>query len=226
MEAPSDTLTFLASLPALIIIVLAALTMLLTSDWRLSLTALLVEYLALGLLLTRSVPIAVVIAKILTGVFVVFMLYLTARRVQDAKAPPSAEFDRPRLLGLPLGWGSGPLGLPLRLLAVLLASLALVPVFGNYRLTLVPADIAFIACWLGVMGLLGLVLSGELLRMAPALLTILIGFDLVYSRLEPNLAIAGFFAAFTLLATLAFSYLITIQGLAEAGTGEEEEVPS
>ena len=78
----------------------------------------------------------------------------------------------------------------------------------------VPPDVAFAAVWLGGMGIMGIVLSGLALRVAPALLTVLCGFDLVYAGLEPNLAIAGFFGALTLLAALAFSYLAAVQGLA------------
>jgi hypothetical protein len=217
MEAFSGIFSTMAGVPGIAILVLAALTLFLTSDWRLSITALLVEYIALGLVLTRFVPVEIALAKILTGVFVVFMLYLTARRVQETRGPLESESQEVRVLGLQLGWGAGPLGLPLRLLAALLAALGLVRLFGDYHFTLVPLDIAFVASWLGSMGLLGLVLGGDLLRAALALLTILIGFDLVYAGLEPNLAIAGMFAAFTLLAALALSYLVAVEGLAHSG---------
>jgi hypothetical protein len=224
METFSDIFAFMAGLPGLALVVLAALILFLTSDWRLSLTALLVEYIALGLLLTRFVPPEIGIAKILTGVFVVSMLYLTGRRVQEARQPLGPGPNEGRFLGLQLGWGAGPLGLPLRFLAVLLVALALVRLFGDYRLTLVPLDVAFAASWLASTGILGLVLSGDLLRVAPALLTILIGFDLIYTGLESDLAITGLLSAFTLFAALAFSYLTTIQGLSQTGQEPKEEV--
>jgi hypothetical protein len=226
MEAFSGIFSTMAGVPGLAILVLAALAMFLTSDWRLSITALLVEYVALGLVLTRFVPAEIAIAKILTGVFVVFMLYLTARRVQETRGTQALEGKEVRFLGLPLGWAAGPLGLPLRLLVVLLAGLGLVRLFTGYDLALVSIDIAFVASWLGTMGLLGLVLGGDLLRTALALLTILIGFDLVYSGLEPNLAIAGMFAAFTLIATLALSYLMAVEGLALSDSSRTVSEPS
>lgn len=229
MDAFTDIFAFLAGVPAISMLILAALTMFLTSDWRLSLTALLVEYLFLGLALTRFIQAEVAIAKILAGVFVVAMLYLTARRVQEARGTPETAESDSRFLGLHVGWDAGPLGLPLRLLAVSLISLALIRLFSAFHppllpdsgQPLVPVDIAFVAYWLGGMGVLGLIVTGELLRAAPALLTILIGFDLVYASLEPALAVTGLFAALNLLAALAFSYLATIQGLAEMG----EEAP-
>jgi hypothetical protein len=75
------------------------------------------------------------------------------------------------------------------------------------------------------MGLLGLVLSDDPLRAAPAALTILAGFDLVYAGLDQNLAVAGFFGVLTLLAALGFSYLILTPapGTSQAGPDGEEE---
>lgn len=226
MEAFSDLFAFVSGVPGLALLSLAALTLVLTADWRLSLTALLVEYIAVGLVLTRFLLPEVALAKILAGVFAVFMLYLAARRVQEAQPSLVSEPSNRRFLGLQISWGGGPLGLPLRLLVVLLVALGLIRFFGSYQFPLIPIDVAFVTCWLASLGLMGLVLSGDPLHVAPALLTILAAFDLVYASLESNLAIAGFSAALTLLAALAFSYLITVHGLAqvELPAGEEAEV--
>jgi len=226
MEAFSDLFGFVSGLPGLAILVLAALTLFLTADWRLLLTALLVEYIAVGLVLTRFLQPEVALAKILAGVLAVFMLYLAARRVQEAQPLLWSEPPSRRLLGLQISWGGGPLGLPLRLLVVLLVALGLVRLFGSYQFPLIATDVAFVACWLASLGVMGLVLSGDPLRVAPALLTILVAFDLVYASLEPNLAIAGFYAALILLAALAFSYLITVHGLAQVVLPAEEEAES
>jgi hypothetical protein len=71
------------------------------------------------------------------------------------------------------------------------------------------------------MGLLGLVLSGDPLRVAPAALTILAGFDLAYAGLDQNLAVAGFFGALTLLAALGFSYLILVPAFRTSQAGPD-----
>jgi hypothetical protein len=97
----------------------------------------------------------------------------------------------------------------------------LLPLLGEEQAS-VPADIAFVAFWMGGMGLVGLVLSGEPLRVAPALLTILAAFDLIYSGLEPEPGIVGLWGALTLLGALAFSYLAIVQGLAG---GQDLEQP-
>jgi hypothetical protein len=224
MEAFADLFAFLAGVPAMAGLVLTALIMFLTSDWRLSLTALLVQYVFVGLALTRFIQTEVALVKLLVGVLAVSILYLTARRIQEeAGSQPTAE-ESPRFLGMSIRWGAGPLGLPLRQLTVVLVMLGLVRLFMDYRFPLASADIAFVVFWMGSMGIVGLVLSGDPLRAAAAMLTILAGFDLVYATLEPSLSIAAFWGALTLMAALAFSYLATVHALSanQEELGEEE----
>jgi hypothetical protein len=235
MEAFTDIFSFLAGVPAIAGLLLTGVTIFLTSDWRLSLTALLVQYVLLGMALTRFVQPELAIVRVLVGVLVVPILYLTARRSQEVQGPEPDSPQTERFLGLSVGWNAGPLGLPLRLLTVLLVGMALIRFFPNYRAVLptpdgggvaVPPDIIFVAFWLGTMGMVGLLLSGDALRVGPALLTILAGFDLVYAGLQSNLAVTGFFGALTLLAALAFSYLAAVQGLGPdltQGDGEGTE---
>lgn len=213
MEALSDILAFIAGPPAIVGLFLTALIIFLTSDWRLSLAALLIQYILIGLVLTRYLQFEVAVVKILIGILVVPILYLGARRIQEARQAQENDREGLQFLGLTLGWDAGPLGFPLRVLTVLLMILALVQIWTGFRLPFVPTDIAFSAVWLGSMGIVGLVLGGGPLRIAPALLTILAGFDLVYAGLEHSLAIVGFFGALTLLTALAFSYLALVQSL-------------
>ena len=222
MEAIPETLTFIAGVPAIIGLILTAAAIFLTSDWRLSLTALLVQYVLVGLTLTRFVQAEVAIVKILAGVLAVSILYLSARRTLDAREAQETTTDGLQFFGLHLGWRAGPLGLPLRILTLIMVALAAIHFFDDYRSLLpvldsdnsmVSSDIAFVSMWLAITGLIGLVLSGEPLRVAPAVLTIMTAFDLVYATLEPNLAIVGFVATLTLMAALAFAYLVAVQGL-------------
>jgi hypothetical protein len=225
MEAFTDIFGFMAGVPAMVGLILASITIFLASDWRLSLTGLLVQYVLVGIALTRVVQAELAVVRILVGVLAVSILYLSARHAQELKGAETVEQAGSRFFGLRVGWGAGPLGLPLRLLTVVLVALAVLRFFDDYRLLLpvleggepaVPLDIAFVAFWLGGMGLVGLVLSGDTLRVAPALLTILVGFDLVYASLESSPAVIGFWGALILLAVLAFAYLATVQALGTA----------
>lgn len=249
MEAFGDLFVSMAGVPAMVGLVLTSVTIFLTSDWRLSLTGLLVQYILVGIALARFIQVEVAVVKILVGVLVVPILYLSARRIQQVQDIQEAKERGTRFLGLQVGWGAGPLGLPLRFLALVLVALAVIRFFDEYRMLLpvlpgenptFPTDVAFVTFWMGGIGLIGLVLSGKPLRAAPAIFTLLAAFDLIYATLDPGLAVVGLLSALTLLSALAFSYLITIDGLssglsqrdlragplaegASYGTGPDEE---
>lgn len=227
MEAFSEIFATLAGAPAIIGLGLTAAIIFLTSDWRLSLTALLVQYILVGLALMRFIQAEIALVKILAGVLAVFILYLSARRVQEMKGEPVVEAGGPQFLGLRIGWSAGPLGLPLRLLTFLLVLLAVLLAFERVSIPLVPADVALVTLWLVGLGMVGLVISSEPLRVAPAVLSILTAFDLVYTEFESSLAVVGFLGALTLLAALAFSYLVVVRGLTiSAMESHEEEAES
>lgn len=223
MEAFSSFFEFAAGVPAIIGLFLTALTIFLTSDWRLSLGALAVQYILVGLALTRFVEPEVAIVKMLVGLLAVPILYLGVRHVPGQPAQPDGDGRDVQLFGFTIGWDAGPLGLPLRFLALLLVFLAFVELWGRIELSLISTELAFVALWMGCMGLVGLVLGGGPQRASLALLTVLAGFDLVYATLEPSLAIVGFYAALTLLTALAFSYLIAVQTLSVGVTQPGQE---
>jgi hypothetical protein len=227
MEAFSAFFDFIAGTPAIVGLSLAALIIFLTADWRLSLAALLIQYVLVGLALTRFIQPEVAVVKIAVGVTVVPILYLGARHLPGKSGLREADEEGAQFLGLDVGWDAGPLGLPLRVLAVLLVLLILIRLLGQTQMPLVSigvsVDIALAAVWMGTMGIIGLVLSGGPLRVAAALLTILAGFDLVYATLERSLAVVGFYGALTLLTSLAFSYLTIAQAMGENTKGPGTE---
>jgi hypothetical protein len=225
MEALADIFAFLAGTPAIVGLLFTAVIVFLASDWRLSLTGLLVQYLLVGIAVSRFVQLEVALVKTLVGVLVVSILYLGGRQIPDIQDRQQPGTIVARFRGMHLAWGGGPLGLPVRVLVVLLVVLAVVRFFGEYHSLLpaltpeslaFPPDLALVSFWMGLMGLVGLVLSGDPLRVAPALLTFMAAFELIYAGLEPSLAVVGFLGALLLLVALAFSYLATVQGLAVA----------
>ena len=114
MELFSDTFTFLAGVPAIAGLLLTAAAIFLTSDWRLSLTALLVQYVLVGLTLTRFVQAELAIVKILVGVLAVSILYLSGRRFQDASASRENGADGRQFLGMQVACPEAGVGNPLR----------------------------------------------------------------------------------------------------------------
>ncbi|MGQ9598032.1 MAG: hypothetical protein ACUVWZ_01305 [Anaerolineae bacterium] len=204
---------FLTGVPTLFGVLLASGTIFLTTDWRLSLTALSVQYVCVALLLTRSIQSEIVILKALTGVLAVSILYITVRRVQEERGLLSEQGEPPHVFKQGLADQNGSLGFLLRLLASILVVLALVQGFKSFDFPWVPAHFAFVALWMGGFGGLGLVLSSEPIRVATAILTILAGTDLLYAALESSLALVGLWSAMTLVTALAFSYLIVVDSV-------------
>lgn len=222
MQTLTDVFAFIAGTPALVGPMLTATVLFLTSNWRLSLIALLFQYSLVALALSRVVRPEVAVVKALVGILVVVVLYITAQATAESRSLQTTQGERPRRLGLHVGWLGGPLGLPLRILAVVLMALALIRLFENYSLSLISADIAFVSCWLAGIGVLGLILSTEPLRAGLALLTFMSGFDLAFSELEPSLALVGFWGALTLMASLALSHLAAAHGLGVTPVGSNE----
>lgn len=222
MPVFSNLFAFLAGTPALVGLAITALIIYLTSDWRMSLLALLAQYLLAGLVLTGTVRLEVALVKMLVGGSVALILFLSARHLPVRKQNRIAQRGSMRFLGFHIGWLDGPLSIPLRFLSIFLVALAIIRLFLGYHLAAVPMNIALVACWLVGMGLLGLILSADPMRAAAAVLTILTGFDLAYTQLESSLAVVGFLGACTILGALAFSYLVAAHSLSPADREEPE----
>ena len=176
----------------------------LVGDWRVSLLALLGQYLLAGLVLSRLILPEIALIKALVGALICPMLYLAARQA---------------------GWGAGqswlatparmtvfPGGLAFRLLGVILIALLAVTLNRGYPLPVIPRDVGLGSYWLMLSGLLVLMLSEEPLKAGQGLLTALVGFELLYASLERSLALVWLWAAVNLLLTLAIAYLVVVRG--------------
>ena len=87
METFADVFNLLAGPPAVAGLILTAAVIFLSSHWRLSLAALLVQYLLVALTLTRLVQPELAIVRGLVGMLVVPILYMTARRADERRMP-------------------------------------------------------------------------------------------------------------------------------------------
>lgn len=190
-------------------LLLAGSVMVLVRDWRASLLALLTQYLLAGFVLTRLVLPELALIKVLVGALVCPMLYLAARqagwRIQPGKLVRVAEN------------GIFPGGPAFRLLAVTLMTVLAVALNRTFPLPVVPPDVGLASYWLMLHGLLILMLTEEPLKAGQGLLMAIIGFELLYTLIEPSLALVWFWAAINLLVTLAIAYLAVARA---AGSSE------
>jgi len=203
-------LSFLTTTPAIIGLLVTASLIVVIRDWRLSLAALLGQYVLVGLLLTRLIQPQVALTKVLIGDLVCVVLYLTARLVsQDEKgsALGQEDADDSRSLLHAIRKETSAADFAFRLLAALFVGWAVYSLSRRYPLPEVPSDIGFACYWLASLGLLALMLTEEPLKAGMGLLTLITGFELFYSALEHSLSMAGFLGIANFLIALAIAYL-------------------
>ena len=205
---------FMRGNPAALFVVLAAAVIFVVRDWRWALLALMIQYLAAGLLYADVLAVRLVFVKVIVGLFICLMLYVSARQVnwgqlpRDVTPEEAVQLQQDRLIRF------GPYMLPtdtpfrifLALLIVLFVwALALRP---DYHLPAVPDHFNLAVYALGGLGLVTLSLTTEPLKVGLGLLTFLLGFDLLYSALDQSAGMMALLAAAYLALTLVVSYLI------------------
>lgn len=189
----------------------AATTILVTRDWRISLGALAIQYLAAFWLVTRHLPFAMGSVKLITGWMVVAILGMTRLNLtnldpneHDAFYPRGAAF-RITLMGIVtlVALGAAP-----RIEAAI-PGLGMPVIAGG--LLLIGAGVAH----LGV--------TSDLLRVTLGLLTLLTGFEILYAAVESAILVTGLLAGVNLGLGVLGSYLL-MAGSVPFTSPEEEEL--
>ena len=188
----------LATLLWIVALLLAATSagLLLSRDWRWSLGLLAVQYFAAFWLLFSHWPLTMSAAKLVTGWMAAAVLGMTQLNVKDDLADETS-------------WPEG------RLFRVFAVGLFLVVVStAAESLTVWLPDAGLPAIWgslvLISLGLLHLGMTLHPLRVILGLLTILLGFEILYSTVENSILVAGLLAVVTLGLALTGSYLLIL----------------
>jgi hypothetical protein len=198
---------------ALLHLVVAAIALVVFTDWRLRLAALGVQYAAGALLLSEVVIVEVAAARLLVGTLVVAILALTAAQFNFGRPAP-------RPLGEPVGEAPPrrlevPTGFPFRLMATLMFVIAALYLAGQ-PVTLLPGlvlvpSLQVASYLLMALGLLNLGLSEEPMRAGTGLLTLMMGFGLFFAGVDPSLAVIALQFGAEFGVALAVSYLTVLQ---------------
>ena len=222
-----DIVKAISTLPgtAVLIALLAAASLLvMLTNWRLLILALGAQYILIGLMLTRVVPIELAAVKALVGVMICPVLYITARRVNwgqveiegDSESGEEGIEKSAEKSALPKRrWQVliSP-GLPVRVIVTTL-SLALSLSLANRSPLSITSDQAlsrdFSTAAFSVMllGLVNAALAENPLKVGMGLLSLLAGFELFYTAVEPTLTIVGLLGLCNLIIALAIAYLTT-----------------
>jgi hypothetical protein len=196
-----------------VVTVLASASVILVSrDWRVSLGALALQYLAAFWLVSQHLPFAMGSVKLITGWMVVAILGMTRLSLtQTEQSEPDAFYPRGAAFRLTLmgvvtlsAFGAAPrieasipgLGLP-----VIAGSLILIGA-----------------------GVVQLGVTSDLLRVSLGLLTLFSGFEVIYAAVESAILVTGLLAAVNLGLGVLGSYLLTAGSVPFSSPDEEEEL--
>jgi hypothetical protein len=173
-----------------------SIAILINRDWRLSLGALAVQYVAAFWLVTRHLPFVMGSAKLITGWMVVAALGMTRLGL------PSAEDEKEESF-LPRGqWFR----------VILMCVVAFFSVGATPRIeSAIPGlglQVIIGSLLLIGAGVVHLGITSDILNIILGLLTILTGFEILYGAIESSILVAGLLAITNLGLGIAGSYLL------------------
>ena len=202
----------ITSWAAVVLILITATTVLTSRDWRISLGALAIQYLAVFWLVSRHLPFAMSSVKLITGWMVVAILGMTRLSQtniesgeRDAFYPRGATF-RVILMGMValVAAGTAPR------IEASIPGLGLPVIAGG--ILLIGAGVAH----LGV--------TSDLLRVSLGLLTMLSGFEVIYAAVESAILVTGLLAVVNLGLGVLGSYLLMAGSVPFTLPDEEESL--
>lgn len=230
-------LQFITQESALLGLFITGAIILIVRDWRTLIVALLLQYILVGLILSRLVRPDIAVLKVMIGAFICPILFLSARQVVTGFTPLSALTEKREGFGQTIyhWWKNfsfislivgryrrrrqAATGLAFRVLLSLLLMLVAFTLSNTFVLPGLSAALTTAIYWLILVGLVILTLTEDPMKAGHGLFTLLTGFDLYYSTLEKSLLITGLWGAINLLLALAIGYLTVVRG-----AGPEEEL--
>jgi len=235
-----DQLQFFTQEAALLGLFVTASIILIGRDWRSLILALLIQYILVGLVLSRLVRPDIATLKVMIGAFICPILFMSARQVSvsglatNLAVKPSLSSGRyqpgnwwrryyPILVSLIKGQdrrqAPAATGFMFRVFAALLMILVAINLSRAVVLPGLPPNVNTSVFWLILAGLITLALTEDPIKVGHGLFTALVGFELFYATVENSLLLTGLWGAINLLIALAIGYLAVVRG-----TGLEEEL--
>lgn len=193
------------------LLALTAILVLLIADRRLALIPLLAQYVLIGLLIGAQLYHPILVVRIVLGVAVCLILYLSAR-----------HYSTRVISGASWAWGAGGASPVFRLFVGLLGMLIAYGLWRSYPWASIPTTVNLISYLLMVIGLLTVLIGSEPLRIGLGLLMFVNGFETMYFFLEQSFVVIGMLGSMQILLALAVAYF-TETWLNESPAREEEE---
>lgn len=179
------------------LILVTSTTILIAGAWRVSLSALAVQYIAVFWLVTRHLPFVMSSAKLIAGWMVVATLGMTCMGLTNLEHKEKDAF-----------WLRGQ-----KFRAILMGIVALITVGSTLRIEASIPGLGLPVIAGGILligaGAVHLGVTSDLLRVTLGLLTMLAGFEILYAAVESSILVTGFLAVVNLSLGIIGSYLLT-----------------
>jgi hypothetical protein len=180
---------------AVVLMVITSAGLFFVDDWRWNIILLAVQYLGMFLLTLQHWPIGMAAVKVVAGWMSAAILGMTRSGLLDESPVDENIWPRGRLF---------------RLFAA--ATVVLIAAVVTPEVDTIMADAGFPVTNGGLlligMGLLHLGLTARILRVAIGLMTVLSGFEIIYSTVEGSVLVAALLAVINLGLALVGSYLL------------------
>lgn len=191
---------------AVIMILATSVGLLLARDWRWSIILLAVQYLGMFILVLQHWPLGMASVKVVAGWMSAAILGMTRSGLPSNDLEAEGIWPRGRLFRLFMT------GMVLLIVAAVTPGVDTVMADAGYAIT--SGSLLLIG-----MGLLHLGITSYTLRVVIGLMTVLSGFEILYSAVEGSVLVAGLLAVINLGLALVGAYLM----LAENAQPEEAE---
>ncbi len=181
---------------AVVLILATSTVMLINRDWRISLGALAVQYIAAFWLVTRHLPFVMGSAKLVTGWMVVAALGMTRLGLSHIEEESEETF-----------W---PRGQWFRVILIAIIAMAAAGSTPRIEAAIPGLGLQVIAGSLILIGagVIHLGVTSDMLRVILGLLTMLTGFEILYAAVESSILVAGLLAVINLGLGIVGSYLL------------------
>lgn len=179
---------------AMVVILITSVGLLIARDWRIGIILLAVQYLAMFILLLPHLPLGMASVKVVTGWMCAAILGMTR---SDLKEEDSEEnlWPRGRLFNL---FAAGMVGL-----IVIGATPSVNNIMADAGTAVTAGGLLLVG-----LGLLHLGITSQILRVTQGLLTVIAGFEIIYSAVESSALVVALLVIINLGLALAGSYLM------------------
>jgi hypothetical protein len=180
---------------AVVVVLVTATGLLLTRDWRWSIILLAVQYLAMFVLTLQHWPLGMASVKVVAGWMSAAILGMTRSGIAEEERDEEYTWPRGRLFRL---FAAGIVVLIVRVVTPGVDTIMADPGFAVTGGSLLLVGL----------GLLHLGITGGVLRVTMGLMTILSGFEIIYSAVEGSVLVAALLAVINLGLALVGAYLL------------------